>query len=216
MQLEDALRERTKAVEYKEILLAELQHQVRNNLQVIVSMINLQRDKQAADMEVVSSRIQALRGIHDKLYLVDHHGEVGFGGYLLELSSNLVQFQSAIRKTIHLDAKCEHLHVTLNKAVPLGLVCNEFIMNSIKHAFPNNKGRLTIRLEAIEATHGRLMIADDGIGFEHSTGNTGGRRGLSIMQRLAAQAGTEIVWESAAVGTRMTMTINCIPRQEND
>jgi Histidine kinase len=62
MQLEDALRERTKAVEYKDILLAELQHQVRNNLQVIVSMINLQREKQASDMEVVSSRIQAQRG----------------------------------------------------------------------------------------------------------------------------------------------------------
>ena len=62
-----------------------------------------------------------------------------------------------------------YLHVTLNKAVPLGLVCNEFTMNSIKHAFPNNKGRLTIRLEAIDATHGRLMIADDGIGFDHST-----------------------------------------------
>jgi two-component sensor histidine kinase len=216
MQLEEALRERTKAVEYKETLLAELQHQVRNNLQVIVSMINLQREKQAADMEVVSSQIQALRGIYDKLYLVDHHGEVDFGGYLLELSSNLVQFQSAIRKTIHLDAKCEHLHVTLNKAVPLGLVCNEFIMNSIKHAFPNNKGRLTIRLAAIDATHGHLMIADDGIGFDHSTENTGGRRGLSVMQRLAVQADTEIVWESVAVGTRMTMTINCIPRQEND
>ena len=76
------------------------------------------------------------------LLLVAHrkareHGEVDFGGYLLDLSSNLVQFQSAISKIIHLDAKCEHLHVTLNKAVPLGLVCNEFIMNSIKHAFPN-------------------------------------------------------------------------------
>ena len=89
-------------------------------------------------------------------------------------------------------------------------------MNSIKHAFPNNKGRLTIRLAAIDATHGHLMIADDAIGFEHSTESAGGRRGLSIMQRLAAQADTEIVWESAAVGTRMTMTINCIPWQEND
>ena len=54
------------------------------------------------------------------------------------------------------------------------------------------------------------MIADDGIGFEHSTENTGGRRGLSIMQWLAAQAGTKSYWH------RMTMTNNCIPRQEND
>jgi nitrate/nitrite-specific signal transduction histidine kinase len=60
------------------------------------------------------------------------------------------------------------------------------------------------------------MIADDGIGFDHSTENTGRRRGLSVMQRLAVQADTEIVWELAAIGTRMTMTINCIPRQEND
>jgi nitrate/nitrite-specific signal transduction histidine kinase len=59
-------------------------------------------------------------------------------------------------------------------------------------------GVLEVSLEAIDATHGHLMIADDGIGFDHSTENTGGRRGLSV------------------VGTRMTMTINCIPRQEND
>ena len=85
----------------------------------------------------------------------------------------------------------------LSTAVPLGLVCNEFLMNSIKHAFPNNKGRLTIRLEAIDATHGRLMIADDGIGFDHSTENTG-RRGLSVMQRLAVQAERPpfVVWRS--------------------
>ena len=91
-----------------EVLLHELQHRVKNSLQLITSFIGLQRRKtpheQARDeLDVVAGRIEALRAVYDKLYLADHHGEIDFGSYLEELCENLLQLQLAEQKAVRLD-----------------------------------------------------------------------------------------------------------------
>ena len=135
-----------------EVLLHELQHRVKNSLQLITSFIGLQRRKtpheQARDeLDVVAGRIEALRAVYDKLYLADHHGEIDFGSYLEELCENLLQLQLAEQKAVRLDIRCNSLQVDLDRAVPLGLLTSEFVMNSLKHAFPGGRGTLTVRLD---------------------------------------------------------------------
>ena len=101
------------------------------------------------DLDVIASRIEALRVMYDKLYLVDHHHEIDFGAYLEELCGSLLQFQMAERKSVRLDLRCAQLQVNLDRSVPLGLLTSEFVVNSLKHAFPDGRGgTLTVRLEA--------------------------------------------------------------------
>ena len=152
----------------KAVLLHELQHRVKNSLQVIASLISLQRRKATEPtarnhLDVIVSRIEALRVMYSKLYLVDHHGEVNFGAYLEELCGSLLQFQLAERQSIQLDMQCEHLQVNLDRSVPLGLFTSEFVVNSLKHAFPDGRdGTLIVRLEAVNQQLARLLLADDG------------------------------------------------------
>ena len=148
-------RRLAEAARQKEVLLHELQHRVKNSLQVIAGFVGLQRRKAAHkeardDLDVVASRIEALRVMYDKLYLVDHHGEIDFGAYLEELCGGLLQFQLAEREPVRLDLRCAPLRVDLDRAVPLGLLTSEFVVNSLKHAFPDGRGgTLTVRLEAV-------------------------------------------------------------------
>jgi len=206
--------ELARASEYRETLLSALQHEVHNNLQVVVSVIRLQLDRQREQvdgMETMLARIETLRAAYNKTILINHHSEVNFGAYLLEMCSTLMNFHSALNKNITLDAQCENLRVDLNRAVPLGMVVNEFIMNSIKHAFSaNGGGTITLRLKTIDPGHGELSVGDDGVGFDH-TQPSAARHGLWIMRRLAEQANSEIIWGSEGPGSHMAMVINCKP-----
>src|SRR3954471_711020 len=109
-------------------------------VQIIISLVSLHRRKAAHkemhdDLDVIASRIEALRVLYDKLYLVDHHHEIDFGAYLEELCGSLLRFQMAERKAVRLDLRCARLQVNLDRSVPLGLLASEFVVNSLKHAF---------------------------------------------------------------------------------
>ncbi len=210
-QLRECEVRHSKDLEYQSTLMTELQHQVRNNLQVVVSMLTLQKRKQTADLEMIQSRIEALSSLYSKIELVNHHSEVDFGDYLLELATRALQFHDAAGKAIRLDIKCEHLFVNSTRATPLGLLTNEFVMNSIKHAFPERGGCITIRLHAIDDIRCELTAADDGIGFSHTDDNTVSH-GLMIMKRLAMQAETDIVWEAVETGTKISVVFLYSPR----
>ncbi len=205
-QLRDCEQRHAKDLEYQSTLMAELQHQVRNNLQVVVSMLALQRRKQTADIDMILSRLEALAGLYSKTQLVNHHTEVDFGDYILELATKALQFHDGAGRAIRLDIECEGISVNATRAVPIGLLANEFIMNSIKHAFPDRGGTITVRLHALDDFRAVLSIADDGIGF-HQTDDRAVSHGLVIMKRLAIQAETDIIWEAVDNGTKISVVV---------
>jgi two-component sensor histidine kinase len=202
-------RRLAEAAQQKDVLLHELQHRVKNSLQIIISLVSLQRRKAAHkethdDLDVIASRIEALRVMYDKLYLVDHHGELDFGAYLEELCGSLLHFQLAERKSIRLDLRCARLQVNLDRSVPLGLLASEFVLNSLKHAFPDGRGgMLTVRLEAVDEQRARLVLADDGAGMPDTAAEAGGS-GLRLIEQLADQADATLTWDRAA-GTRVEL-----------
>ena len=85
--------------------------------------------------------------------------------------------------------QCEHLHINLDRSVPLGLFRSEFVVNSLKHAFPDGRnGTLTVRLEAVNEQRARLLLADDGAGMPAATPESSRGSGLKLMEQLARQA----------------------------
>ena len=204
-QLAEAVHQKTEAARQKEVLLHELQHRVKNSLQVIAGFVNLQRRKAAHpqardDLDVVAGRIEALRVMYGKLYLVDHRGEVDFGAYLEELCGGLLGFQPAERGPVRLDLGCAPLRVDLDRAVPLGLLTSEFVVNSLKHAFSGGRGgTLTVRLEAADGgRQARLLLADDGPGLPAAAPAGERGSGLGLMRQLADQADATLAWGRGA------------------
>ena len=196
-------------LEEKQVLLYELQHRVKNSLQQITALVNMERRKIADPeirhpLEVLGGRLEALSVVYRKLYLVNHHTEVDLGGYLAELAGELFAFHGVDPDLISQDLQLAELRVDLDCALPLGLVACEFIVNSFKHAFPQGTGRIGILLESAGPDAGQLILTDNGVGID-GTGNPTNGSGLTLIKLLAAQVGGELQIESEA-GVRMVIT----------
>jgi two-component sensor histidine kinase len=201
------------AAEERAVLLRELQHRVKNNLQTITSLLNMQLRR--ADnpevrhhLEILLSRIETLRMVHTQLYLADYTGRLDLSGYLGELATNLVRFLASQPDSIHLDLRLEEeVVVGADLAVPLGLLVNEFLANSLEHAFPEGRGTITVCLDAVIAGYARLMLADDGVGLQKRPSEQPARGrgfGLSLIPMLAQQINGQFRWDHAK-GTRATL-----------
>ena len=141
-----------KLLNEKEVLLKEVHHRVKNNLQVISSILNLQssyvKDQMTLDiLRESQNRIKAMSFIHESLYRSDDFSYVNFSNYINSLSSNLVQTYIIKHANINLELDLGDVNLNLDQAIPCGLIINELVSNSIKYAFPlNRKGK--IRIEA--------------------------------------------------------------------
>lgn len=174
--LEGLVEERTSqlraSLEEKEVLLKEIHHRVKNNLQIISSLLNLQagdiKDEQTSEMFRNSiSRVKSMALIHEKLYQSKDLARIDFSEYaggLIEYLLSAYQVQSnSIRVKIDID----NTFLPVNTAIPCGLIMNELISNSLKHAFPDGrKGEIRIRF-CKEGAY-TLTLSDDGIGFPES------------------------------------------------
>lgn len=187
-QLKASLRE-------KESLLKEIHHRVKNNLQVISSLLKLQaasiRDSSALEMFHESqNRIRSMALIHEKLYQSPDLSRVEFASYVRELLSLLLRSYAA-RPRIELNTTIEDAALSIELAVPLGLILNELISNCLKHAFPGGRaGRITVELRPLDATSLRLEVADDGVGFPaHVDFRTAETLGMQLVRTLTEQIG---------------------------
>nr|WP_236050118.1 tetratricopeptide repeat protein [Hymenobacter negativus] len=191
--LEHVVGEKNELLVEKEWMLKEIHHRVKNNLQVISSLLNSQssylHDSSALDaLREGQNRVQAMALIHQKLYQSDNMARVDMQGYLREIVDNLLEsFDRCGTVQGRVEASAVELEVAL--ATPLGLLINEAVTNSLKHAFPNNRcGTITVGLAKLESRGYLLTIVDDGVGLPSDFDPTKSRSlGLTIIQGMSRQ-----------------------------
>jgi PAS domain S-box-containing protein len=193
-----AEKEIIESLKEKEVLLKEIHHRVKNNLQVISSILNLQSSfvKDQRTLEILDesrNRIRTMAIIHENLYRTTNFSSIDFSSYLHNLSTNLISSYYVQSGVIHLRTEMQNIDLVLDQAIPCGLLVNELITNSIKYAFPNHsEGEIFIGLKE-ENNLITLNIEDNGVGlpkdFDLLKTDT---LGLQLVSTLAEQLDGEI------------------------
>ena len=190
--------ERLKAsLEEKVVLLKEIHHRVKNNLQIISSLLNLQsdylEDERSLDIFKVSqNRIESMALIHEKLYQSKDLAKINFAEYVQDLVDSLLSSYEIDSDRISTKLNVDDSLLSLDAAIPCGLIINELVLNSLKHAFPlGTKGEIFITLTKVGNSF-TLSVGDNGIGLpvELDFQNTKSL-GLQLVNALTSQlAGT--------------------------
>jgi two-component sensor histidine kinase len=192
-------------------LLRELQHRVKNNLQVMVGLVEVQARRAhtapaKAALRAIGRRIEALRLLHDKLHLAGEVDRVDLGDYLGQLAAGLLRFHEGEATRIRLVLEVERgIVASPDAAAPLGLVVNEFVTNSLKHAFGGGPGTIGVRLGPDAGGGVRLELWDDGRGLPARAtagGNnaSGGGTGMRMIGSLARQLDAAPEWGAGEGG----------------
>ncbi|NJD51721.1 MAG: HAMP domain-containing protein [Candidatus Methanoperedens sp.] len=158
-----------KSLQEKEVLLREIHHRVKNNMQIISSLLLLSsqniEDKKFIEILADSqSRINSMALIHEKLYQSENLGQINFNEYINDMASNLLN--SYGKGNVKLEQDVENCPINIDSGVTCGLIINELITNSLKYAFPDGrKGIIKIVFKSIGSNRFQLSIKDDGIGI---------------------------------------------------
>jgi two-component sensor histidine kinase len=155
----------------KEVMLQEIHHRVKNNLQIILSLLRLQSariedEKIKEKFRDSQNRIRSMALIHEKLYRSEDFSRVDFSDYIQSIMDHLFSTYGAVKKDISYELDIHDVFLDINKAIPCGLIINELLSNSLKHAFPGNrKGKITVKMTSNGGDKFSLIIKDDGVGF---------------------------------------------------
>lgn len=187
IQIREALTE-------KEVLLKEVHHRVKNNLQVISSLLNLQTAeiKDPATLNAFKesqNRVRSMALIHEKLYQSDDLAHIDFSTYLQNLVNSLSQSYRVKKDKVELQVQSEKILLDLDTAIPCGLIVNELVSNSIKYAFPDEQsGKVQVLCSTNKDKSISLIVRDDGVGlppgFDHTKGTS---LGLKLVNSLTRQ-----------------------------
>lgn len=167
----ETIEQSSKKLQYslkeKEILLREIHHRVKNNMQIILSLLNLQsayiEDKKMSGVFKESQdRIRTMALIHEKLYQSENLANINFREYVETLVYGL--FQSYGKRKITVDIDVEDISPGMDVAIPCGLIINELVSNALKHAFPRGEGKIKVVLQKV-GTEIQLVISDNGVGI---------------------------------------------------
>jgi len=207
--LEQRVRERTAELsgrlKEREILLREIHHRVKNNLQLVSSLLNMQ-ERQLDDgpsrqaLEECQSRVQTIALVHEQLYQSKDLARVPLSEYVRSLAENVFYSAGASRGTVTLDVEIEDLYLAVDRAIPCGLILNELITNARKHAFPEGRAGV-VRVELRQTASNRfvLLVSDDGVGLPPSLDiRQTESLGLQLVCTLADQLRAELRVERGA------------------
>jgi two-component sensor histidine kinase len=198
MAIERERRERSlkAALERQQVLIREIHHRVKNSLQLVSSMLNLQagNDTDPAlqrQLQEASSRVLAIARAHERLYKNDNVATLDLGGYLRDVCEDLSLSISG--GTVEL-AAADGIRVATDRAVPLGLVAIELITNAAKYAYPGErKGRIDVALSKQDEKHLVLTVGDEGVGLPREFDVHKARGlGMRIVRAFAEQLGAEL------------------------
>jgi PAS domain S-box-containing protein len=197
----------------KDTLLKEVQHRVRNNLQLIVALIRLEarneRRGEKINLAALAGRIESLQLLYEALSPDASGEEIDLGHYLSQIAAAVMNTYAV--DGIRLDLKVEHTPASINVALPVGLLVNELLTNAFKHAF-GGRGRGVITVECLHAGQDRyrVLVADDGVGFPpDGVWPVPGKIGALIVQTLRENTKTELAIDNApGEGVRVTITFD--------
>ncbi|NER30031.1 MAG: hypothetical protein F6J89_21030 [Symploca sp. SIO1C4] len=164
MEIQESLRE-------KEVLLQEIHHRVKNNLQVIVSMLDLQSQRlEAQGMKEVfresQNRVKSMALVHEILYQSKNFARVNLGDYIQNLTSNLLKAYGVNASNIKLELDIDEVTLNIDTVITCGLIINELVSNAIKYAFPDStRGLIKIALHGGVDKYLTLIVSDNGVGL---------------------------------------------------
>ena len=221
-QRKDVEKKLKLSLKEKEILLKEVHHRVKNNLQLISSMLSLQADT-LEDKNILSvfdesqRRIQSIAMVHEHLYSSEDLEHIDFSEYIKLLVENLCSSFQIYPGLIETSLNLKQINLDIDKAIPCSLIINELVSNSLKHAFPDisksdkapkNKNIIDIKACHLENSNIQIIISDNGIGFpkniDYKNTNT---LGLQLVCSLVDQLKGSIKLSSKA-GTKFTISLN--------
>ena len=198
-------------LEQKEFMMAEVHHRVKNNLQIISAILDLQ-SRELKDPESIQlidasmNRINAISMIHQKLYQSENIRAVQIGPYLAELVNDLItHFKKEVNKEIYLNSACDNLNLDIETALPIGLIVAELVMNSCKYAFEKQEHpqiSLSLRMRDKKLV---LTVADNGNG--KSNMNEGTHFGAKLVRSMARKLKAELSENSSENGLRTELVI---------
>jgi len=185
-QINQSLNEKT-------LLLSEIHHRVKNNLQVISSIINLQKryliDNTSIEiLNEIQYRVQSIALVHEQLYSYNDFGKIPYNGYIKRLVFNIVCSIEQKYKAVKVDIEVNNIFFTIETAIPLGLIINELLTNSYKHAFTDyNNGLIRLSITQTIENQYKLLYSDNGNGFPEAIfmaeSKTLGLRLISILAK---------------------------------
>jgi two-component sensor histidine kinase len=207
-QSEQNMAELRASEERKEALLREVHHRVKNNLAIICSLFYLQSNR-TADAQTANifcemeSRVHSMALVHETLYGSEDLARVEFGKYAEALASNIFASNRRASNSVRVVTELEPVTVSVDLAVPCGLILNELISNAFKHAFPNGMaGEIRLRLQRGPRGQCQLSVVDSGIGIPDGPDtNTKPSLGLRLVSMLTQQIGGSFGLVKANPGT---------------
>ncbi|PRY16170.1 two-component sensor histidine kinase [Pontibacter ummariensis] len=201
--LEMRVHHRTRLLERKnrekEMLLQEIHHRVKNNLQIVISMLNLQAryvdDDASLDvMRAIRSRVRSMSILHERLYRHSDLEEIDLEEYFLEICDSLYASYGVSAERVALEMELPRIKVNIDSAITLGLIVNELVSNTLKYAFPNDeKGLLRIELKQHDEVQYTLTVSDNGRGLPDDFNQIQHQSfGLKLVSSLSKKLGGHI------------------------
>lgn len=192
-----------RSLEEKETLLREIHHRVKNNLQIISSLLNIQAEK-INDKNILSSiqegqsRVQAMSLIHQNLYQSENLNNVEIENYLKQLVEYLSNMFTGKDRSISVNVEAKNIQFDVDTAIPLGLIVNELVSNAYKYAFEKNSGgQITIEIRPVDSNNYQLRVADNGVGLPQGYNpEKSDSLGLKLVKLLSKQLKGSFSFES--------------------
>ena len=187
--------EKSALIEQKSLLTAELHHRVRNNLQIIHSMLISRMDELGPDedsshvtLRKIASRVMAMAHVYDQLLVSGSEKGISIAAYMKGLIGEIVQIYGSTRPSVELVSTIDDVELNLDRASVLGLITTELLTNAYMHAFPKGVGTIQITLKvSVHQKSALLCVSDDGIGFDAFGQNK--RTGIKLIRLLVDQMG---------------------------
>jgi PAS domain S-box-containing protein len=200
------------ALKEKEILLREIHHRIKNNMQIISSLLSLQartvpNPELREILAVCQGRLKSMALIHEKLYQSKDFSAVDFRSYIEVLTANLFSLSGAEKQGLRADLDVGDIRLDITRAIPCGLIINELVSNALTHAFPEGRsGAVRIAMKAEEGGRFELTIADNGCGLSASVNVADpATLGLQIVRDLVQQIDGTLSHTTSDAGTLFTI-----------
>ena len=188
-------------------MLQEVHHRVKNNLQLISSLLNLQaarvEDKATAERFLDSrNRVRSMAMVHENLYRAGNFARIDMASHIRNLCAHLSRAYELSQLNVSLDVRVDDVQLDMNRAVACGMIVNELVSNALKHAFPEGRhGHLSVQLVSDDERGCKLSVSDDGIGLSPDFSiEEADSLGLQLVSDLARQLHASVRQDSD-VGT---------------